>query len=318
VSNADLRLKVDRIREEAIDILSFDLLDPDGRELPVFTPGAHIDVHVGQRLVRQYSLCGDPRMRTRYTIAVKLEPNSRGGSEAMHQLREGDVVLISHPKNNFELASSYHKTLLYAGGVGITPLLSMARQLLNADAPFELHYFARSRDHAAFHSVLTGPGFRDRVHFHYALDASGVDRAIRKSLPSSDKGHVYVCGPQMFMDAVCTAAAKRPHPSIHIEHFGAGPLQASAKSDTFEVRLERQGRTYRVPPDKSILQVLTDNGVHVNVSCEQGFCGTCVTRVLAGEPDHRDEYLTEQEKAACDKIALCVSRAKTRSLVLDL
>jgi vanillate monooxygenase ferredoxin subunit len=319
VSGISFRVKVEKIRSEAIDILSFDLVDPEGLELPAFTPGAHIDVFVGQRLVRQYSLCGSPRARSRYTIAVKREADSRGGSDAMHQLRAGDLVLTGHPRNNFRLLSSSHKTLLYAGGIGITPLLSMARHLLDVKAPFELHYFARSQNHAAFHSVLAAPKFGDRVHFHYGLEADCVQRTICRTLPPRWSGaHIYVCGPKMFIDAIWAATTDWPRDSVHVEHFNATTPRSEASDDAFEVYLARRGESYQVPSGKSILQVLTDNSVDVDVSCEQGFCGTCVTRVLAGVPDHRDEYLTDQEKKACDKIAVCVSRAKTRSLVLDL
>ena len=199
-----LLVRVDAIRREAVDIFSFKLVDPSGGPLPTFTPGSHIDVHIEPGLVRQYSLCNGPQDQTYYSIAVKREPQSRGGSSAMHErVREGDLITIGVPRNNFALNWDAKHTLLFAGGIGITPMLSMARHLMGAGALFQLHYFSRSLDHTAFHDALSTPEYASKVHLHYALEPASVQHYLRRVLwHRPEGGHLYICGPRPFMDLV--------------------------------------------------------------------------------------------------------------------
>src|SRR5712671_5580685 len=297
---AELRVKVKQVRDEALEVRSFELVHADGGALPAFTPGSHIDVHVADGLVRQYSLCSPPGETASYRIAVKKEPASRGGSQAMHErVREGSELSISAPRNNFALDPRAGHHLLIAGGIGITPLLGMARHLLREGASFELQYFSRSIDHTAFHGLLSGPEFRGRVAFHYALEPEAVRAYLRKLLWARANGaHLYLCGPRPFMDMVEVSAAPTwPPDAVHLEYSGA---------------------EYVVPPDMSIVKALAGHGITIETSCEQGVCGTCLTGLLQGEADHRDVFLTDEERQAGDKLMPCVSRARSEVLVLDL
>lgn len=306
---------------EATDICSFQLADPAGGKLPAFTAGSHIDVHLGDGLVRQYSLCDKPGNLGFYRIAVKNEPKSRGGSRAMHaQVKEGDILTISRPRNNFALNEDADRTVLIAGGIGITPLLSMALHLDALEKSFELQYFSRSLAHTAFHQLLSQRGLAEKVGFHYAVEPEAVRSYLRKHLWHHQNGaHLYLCGPRPFMDLVeQTAAITWPPKSVHLEYFSADPASLAGPRETFTVRLARSGGEYVIPGDKSIVQTLAERGVHVETSCEQGVCGTCLTGVLEGTPDHRDVFLTDEERAAGDKFLPCVSRAQSDILVLDL
>lgn len=318
---ADVEVRVERIREEALEIKSFELVSGDGAALPAITPGSHIDVHMAQGLVRQYSLCNRPDETASYLIAVKKEPQSRGGSRAMHeQIKEGDMLSISMPRNNFALAAGAKQHLLLGGGIGITPLLGMARHLLVANAAFELQYFSRSIKHMAFHDLLSGPEFKGKVAFHYALEPDAVRAYLRKLLwRRPDGAHLYLCGPRPFMDLVeATAAATWPPEAVHLEYFSADPASLAGARDTFKVRLARTGGEYTVSADKTIVQALAEHGITIETSCEQGVCGTCLAGLLEGVPDHRDVFLTDEEKQSGGKVMLCVSRAKSNVLVLDI
>jgi vanillate O-demethylase ferredoxin subunit len=311
-----LLVRVERIRSETAEVRSFELVAPDGRPLPPYTAGSHIDVHPAPGLTRQYSLCDAPGAGARYLIAVKREPDSRGGSRAMHELKEGQALEIGAPRNNFALAAAASHHLLIAGGIGVTPLLSMAQHLDGLGASFDLHYFTRSAEHAAFRDVLS----ELRGKFHYALDVERVRARLRELLSQRrDGAHLYLCGPRPFMDLVEAAAAPAwPREAVHLEHFSADPRALGGTRDAFDIVLASSGARYTVAADKSIVQVLSEHGVEVPVSCEQGVCGTCLTRVLEGEPDHRDVFLTDEERRACDRMLLCVSRARSARLTLDL
>ena len=316
-----LNVKVAKRKVEAIDICSFELVHPSGGDLPGFTAGSHIDVHIADGLVRQYSLCTRPGDPGFYRIAVKNEPQSRGGSRSMHDsAREGDLLTISAPRNNFALKEDAQRTLLIAGGIGITPLLSMALRLDALGKPFELQYFSRSIAHTAFHDVLSQKKFADRVGFHYALEPEAVRSYLRKYLWHRQEGtELYLCGPRPFMDLVeQTAAVTWPPESVHLEYFSADPASLSGPRESFVVRLARSGGDYVVPADKTIVHALAACGVHIETSCEQGVCGTCLTGLLEGVPDHRDVFLTDEERAANDKMLPCVSRAQSDVIVLDL
>jgi vanillate O-demethylase ferredoxin subunit len=317
----DLTVSVGRITQEALDVKSFALVSADGSALPSFAAGSHVDVHVAPGVVRQYSLCNSPFDAAGYLIAVKREPESRGGSRAMHEgIKEGDRLKISAPRNNFALRSGAKHHLLVAGGIGITPILGMAHHLLAAGASFDLQYFSRSIQHTAFHALLSAPEFKGKVGFHYALEPESVRAYLRKLLwRRPEDGHLYLCGPRAFMDLVeATAAPTWAPEAVHLEYFAADPASLSGPRETFRVKLARNGGEYEIPADKSIVEALAAHGVHIETSCEQGVCGTCLTGLLGGEPDHRDVFLTDDEKRACDKFTPCVSRSKSEVLVLDL
>ena len=311
--------RVEEIRQEAVDVRSFSLAAIDGTLSP-YAPGAHIDVHLPGGLTRQYSLCGPPEQGERYLIAVKLEPQSRGGSAAMHALSAGAVLQIGPPRNNFPLQEKASHHFLLAGGIGVTPLIAMARHLLASGASFELQYFVRSVEHAAFRDVLRAPTLREKVSFHCALEPERLRAYLRHLLWERKNGvHMYLCGPRPFMDLVEeVAAATWPPDTVHVEHFSANPCALSGPRASFEIVLKSSATRLHVPAESSIVQVLSEHGNYVPVSCEQGVCGTCLTGVLEGEPDHRDVFLTPEEKSGCRKIMPCVSRSKSEVLVLDL
>ena len=318
---ATIEVRVTRKAAEAEAICSFELQAVDGRPLPAFSAGSHVDVHLPGGLVRQYSLCNDPGETHRYLIAVLKDAASRGGSVAMHeQVHAGDTLTISAPKNHFALAHDATEHLLLAGGIGITPLLCMAERLAVTGAAFTLHYATRSRARTAFVERIAASPFAARVQ-HHLDDGEPAQRLdLAQVLAAPRPGcHLYVCGPQGFMDAVLSTAraAGWPEAQLHWEFFGATPVD-TAGDGSFEVQLASSGRVILVGKDQSVAQALEAAGVIVPTSCEQGVCGTCLTRVLDGVPDHRDLYLTPEEQAAGDQFTPCCSRAKSARLVLDL
>lgn len=315
-----LSAKIVRKSVEAQDICSFELVSADDKPLPPFTAGAHIDVHIRDGLVRQYSLCNDPHERNRYLIAALREPKSRGGSVALHdQVVCGDVLKISTPRNLFELVPAQRYFLL-AGGIGITPILCMAEQLNRTGANFEMHYCTRSVERTAFIDRITASAFADKVHVHHddGPEARKLNLSTLLSQPEVQT-HLFVCGPTGFIDYVVNTAKANGWPSqqVHLEYFGAAAVDAS-NDRAFDVLLARSGQTIHVPQDQTVATVLAEHGVEVPVSCEAGICGTCITRVLEGTPDHRDVYLTDAEHAKNDQFTPCCSRARSPLLVLDL
>lgn len=316
-----LRVRVARRQELARDIICLELVAIDTGGLPPFSAGAHIDVLLPGEVVRQYSLCNNPGESHRYLIAVLLERAGRGGSRTLHELvHEGDELKVSAPRNLFPLAADGHASLLLAGGIGITPLLAMAHSLSAQGRLFDLHYCTRSLERTAFSSYLSAASFAGSVHFHFD-DGDAAQRLDRDTVLASPQvgTHLYTCGPRGFMEAVLSCARKHGwHESqLHFESFAA-ELPRQPGDSSFEVRLARSGGSVRVAPDQSVAQALNQRGVIVPTSCEQGVCGTCLTRVLGGEPDHRDCYLSAQEQAANDQFLPCCSRSKTPWLVLDL
>jgi vanillate monooxygenase ferredoxin subunit len=307
-----------RVCIEAEDIRSIELVGADGAPLPPFEAGAHIDVHTGD-LIRQYSLINTIASDGSYRIAVKLEPNSRGGSRFMHALAEGEALKIGLPRNNFAPHPDAAHSVLLAGGIGITPLLGMAHHLLARDSSFSLDYFARSNDPVAFAAEIQSTALASRTRFHLGLagDAvKGVLATLLDTLPANT--HVYTCGPSPFMQAVREAVAARPGLVLHFEYFAAEPPAGDPAAETFRVRLAKSGSTVEVNANQTIIEALRAAGVQVETSCEQGVCGTCMTRVLAGRPDHRDLMLTEEEHREGDQMLICVSRSLEAELVLDL
>ncbi|MES2611875.1 MAG: PDR/VanB family oxidoreductase [Pseudomonadota bacterium] len=316
-----LQVLVRSRRVEAEGICSFELVHPGGLALPAFTAGAHIDVHVAPGLVRQYSLCNHPDTRDHYRIAVLCEPASRGGSRGMHeQVHEGQALTISAPRNHFALAPGARHSLLLAGGIGITPIWAMAQALHAAGAGFDLHYCGRAAARMAFVDEMAQAPFSGQLQVHaddgaetQRLDADGL---LARPEPGT---HLYVCGPAGFMDHVLDTARRHgwPEAQLHREFF-AGSATATEADGSFDVRLARSGQTLQVPAGKSVLEVLVACGIDVPYSCESGVCGTCLTRVLQGVPDHRDSFLTEAERAANDQFTPCCSRSYTPLLVLEL
>ena len=305
---------------EADGICSYELVRQDGQALPAFEAGAHIDVHVTDTLVRQYSLCNPPGETHRYQIGVLRDPASRGGSRGMHEdIHVGSVLQISAPKNHFPLVPA-GRTLLFAGGIGVTPILAMAEALAGQDAAFEMHYCARSPERAAFRDRITASGFASRVHFHYDSGAAcqKLDAQAVLAAPRPDT-HVYVCCPQGFIEHVLAAAKGLgwPPAQLHVEYFKAEALDTSGDRD-FDVKLASNGKLITIPAGRTVIKVLAEQGIAIPYSCEEGVCGTCLTRVLDGVPDHRDLYLLDEERAANDQFTPCCSRARTPLLVLDL
>lgn len=315
-----LTVRIALKHQEAEDIVSFKLVDPDGGALPAFDAGAHVDVEVSPGLTRQYSLCNRPG-DTHYVIAVLLEPASRGGSVAMQSLVEGTLLKISKPKNHFALAPEAKRTLLFAGGIGVTPLLSMAEELAQHGAEFHLHYCARTRDRMAFVDRIHHTSFADKVSLHFDDGPFAQRLAPERELVSVDKDtHIYVCGPTGFMNWILHTARSTgwSEHQLHTEYFSNTPLPGENSLETFEVELASTHQLFTVEAGQSITNVLRANGVYIPTSCEQGVCGTCLTNVIEGIPDHRDAFLTEDERKANQMMLPCCSRSKSPKLVLDL
>ena len=300
----------------AQDVCALTLVAADGGALPAFTAGAHVDVHLPGGLIRQYSLSNDPAETHRYVLGVLREAESRGGSKAVHELVPGQTLQVGAPKNHFPLAAQARRSLLIAGGIGITPILAMARQLASEGAAFEFHYAASSAERMAFRADIEASDWAEVANFHV-----GPERLDVKQLLAAQDGdvHVYVCGPKRLIDAIVDAAqglgwaAER----VHREFFAGAEAPASGQDRAFDIEL-RSGRVITVAADQSAAQALIAAGVPLLTSCEQGVCGTCLTRVLAGQPEHRDLYLTPEEQAANDQFLPCCSRARGYRLVLDL
>jgi vanillate O-demethylase ferredoxin subunit len=310
------------------DINAYELVSLDGSTLPSFTAGSHIDLYFRDGRVRQYSLCNDPAESHRYVFAVQREERGRGGSKAIHEIvHAGRLMAISTPRNNFRLHEEAHHHVLIAGGIGITPIVSMVYRLLAIRASFELHYGVRSVEKLAFADALRSLGLAERLHLYVDDGDPGKGmklQEIARAEPSS--AHVYCCGPEGLMAAVRAATADRAASTVHFERFAVTepvprvPTNLIGDSGSigigFKVRLARQGQVLTVPDDKTIVEVLRENGVDVPTSCEAGLCGTCRTRYLEGEPDHRDYVLEDEERR--QEVMICCSRSKTPVLVLDL
>ena len=314
-----ITVRVRRKTTEAVGICRFELIPVEG-ELPKPTPGAHIDVHLPNGLVRQYSICNGPGESDRYIIGVLQDPSSRGGSTAFHAVAEGALLTISAPKNHFPLEASANHSVLVAGGIGITPILSMAEWLSASEGSFELHYCVRSRDRAAFVERLSTRPYADKVHIH-CDDEDVVQRFdASRVLATPQLGvHLYVCGPTGFMNWVLDTAKTNAWPAanVHREFFGAAAPDHSADG-SFDIKIASTGKLVRVEAGETAVRALAAAGIQIETSCEQGVCGTCLTRVLDGVPDHKDMYLTDGEKADNNSFLPCCSRAKSPCLVLDL
>lgn len=314
-----LDLRVVSRRIEAEDIAAFVLAAPDQAELPPFSAGSHIDVEIAPGLIRQYSLCNNPAVRHSYEIAVLRDPQSRGGSVKLYDnFREGDAIRVSEPRNNFPLQSVKDEVLLLAGGIGITPLLSMAESLHAVGARFNLHYCTRSPARTAFRQRIAQASFANRVSFHF--DDGPEDQRLDPAAVFAQRGEdadLYICGPAGFIDWVTRAATSAGWPAqrVHREYFSASIPPATADRDQpFRLQLASTGQIIDVAADESAAVALAREGIEISISCEQGICGTCITRVLEGEPDHRDMLMIDGN----GEFTPCCSRAFSPTLVIDL
>ncbi|MGQ9369905.1 PDR/VanB family oxidoreductase [Azospirillum sp. ST 5-10] len=312
---------VTRRVEEADNICVLDLERADGGSLPPFDAGAHVEVHLPDGRIRQYSLCNHPDERTRYQIGVLRAEPSRGGSAHIHdRIQVGGRLTIGEPRNLFPLDLHADHSLLIAGGIGATPLICMAERLHALGRPFAMHCCARTLSRQPFRDRIARSPFADRVRFH--LDDGPEEQRLACSAvigaPAPGR-HLYVCGPTGFMEHVLAAARELgwPDGALHREYFEAAERTAGGDRP-FEVEIASTGEVFQIPADRSIAEVLEDAGMVLPLSCEQGVCGSCLTRVLEGEPDHRDLILSAAEHAANDRMTPCVSRCLGRRLVLDL
>jgi vanillate O-demethylase ferredoxin subunit len=316
VSQEPLHLRLHAIAFETPAVRVIDLRDPQGRTLPVFAPGAHVDLCLQAGIVRSYSLIGDPADGSRYLLAVQRDPQSRGGSRYLcDQARVGDLIEVSRPINHFPLIEDAAASVLIAGGIGITPILPMMERLAVLGRAFVVYYGGRDRSSLPFQSRVARHG--DKVQLAFSRDPGGRRLDIAGIVASAPPdAELYCCGPHSMLDAFAAATADRDPARVHVEHFAAA--EPAAVEGGFEVMLARSGRTIPVPPGKTILDTLVASGLEPPCSCFQGVCGTCETRVLDGVPDHRDAILTAEERARNQTMMICVSGAKTGRLVLDL
>lgn len=315
MTNTD-HLIVRERRLVATDALLLHLEHPDGRALPSYQPGAHLALHLKEDLERRYSLLFPYETSvTRYSVCVKLDAASLGGSRYIHSnLVEGALVRVSPPENYFPLEEQAQHSVLIAGGIGITPIHCMASRLQAMGRSWELHYAVRTRNDAI---CLDGQADLSRRSRLYLTE----ERAERLSIEAIIAGaptesHLYCCGPEGMLDEFRKHTQHLPKSLVHFESFGAS--QAVGDSESFTVELARDGRVFHIPETQSILDSLRAGGVQLPYSCRQGVCGACETRVVAGTPDHRDMVLSETERKANKTMIICCSRSKGDHLVLDL
>jgi ferredoxin-NADP reductase len=319
----EVEVDVEVRRREAVSdgVITLTLADPSGADLPEWAPGAHIDLLMTPSLVRQYSLCGDTANRAEWQVGVLLDPNSRGGSQFVHdKLHEGSTVRVRGPRNHFPLVGA-PRYLFIAGGIGITPLLPMITAAEAAGADWRLLYGGRTRSSMAFVDNLQRYGDRVTVCSRDAQDGANFRANLGSALAEPGENTlVYCCGPEGLLSAVEDACKTWPADTLHIERFSAKALEEPAPGalQTFEVECQRSGLTLTVPQDKSIYEVCEEAGVDVLGSCMEGVCGTCECDIIEGEADHRDSVLNDAEKAANQSMMICVSRSLSERLVLDL
>ncbi|WP_419902947.1 PDR/VanB family oxidoreductase [Kiloniella sp.] len=310
---------INAIKDQALNIRTFELVSPDGEALPSFTAGSHIDVFLENGLVRQYSLSNSQDERLRYVVGIQKEEEGRGGSKHLYDnLQVGDEIEISIPRNHFELDESAQRYKLIGGGIGITPILSMARRLKALGKPFQLFYACRNENRAAFMDELKSGELSS--HVILSFDDTHGPLKTQSLFGRVDPGvQIYCCGPTGLMDAVKEATTAWPASTVRFEHFAADESTGLREDDeSFEVVIQSSGKVFQVPADKSILTVLEENGIFVDHACCEGICGTCETGLLEGNVDHRDMILTDDEKNENQVIMVCCSRAKSSRLTLDL
>lgn len=317
-ASAEFKCTVTTRLQETDDIVSL-WLKPVGRALPQLSPGMHISVHTPAGCVRQYSVVNSPDEREAFIIGVKREPESRGGSQSMHeQVVEGSELTITVPRNAFPLRRNGKRPVLIAGGIGITPILAMAQALQANGDDFEMHYFVRGPEHTPFGERLRALG--SNVHLYAGLDGAATRERLETAFSALDPAQteVYTCGPGVMISCVSEVAGARgvAEESIRFELFKNDDVPTGGAS--FEVELARSGQTFTVPSDKSLLKACWENGVNIEASCEQGVCGTCMTGVRSGDLEHHDTYLSKAERESGKWIMPCVSRCKNGKIVLDI
>jgi ferredoxin-NADP reductase len=315
-----MQLRVRSITYLAEAINGYEFVDPRGRDLPRFAAGSHIAVRLGSGLLRDYSLWNDPAERRHYCVAVLRERSGEGSRRLHEAVHVGDPVEVSLPRNNFPLAEQADRHLFLAGGIGITPIMAMIAELRRRGAEFLLHYCTRAPEATAFREELDLLAAQGKVCFHHdgGVPARGLDIAALLRVPQPGT-HLYYCGPAGLMVTAAAAAAHWPAGSVHCEYFtgpAARPPEPLTDDRAFRIRLTRSGNEYEIPPRETIIDVLRRHDVPVKTSCELGYCGVCLTRYLAGEPDHRDQILTANDRR--HYVLICCSRAKTPILELDL
>ena len=312
-------LRVTRMEWAATGVLEVELRDSEGHELPPYTPGAHLDLKLPNGLIRSYSLKGDPDRRDRYVVGVGLDAATRGGSDYVHRtLRVGDMLPVDGPRNHFQLDEHADRTVLIAGGIGVTPMVCMARRLSKLGRDCRFHYAVRSADRAAFLDELKGLNIDLRLHLD---DQAGGPLDMAKALNGAGPGtHAYCCGPAGMMAAFEAATAEWDPDCVHVEYFTPKeiPVAVGDEGGAVTVDCRRSGKTVEVPAEQSIAEALRAAGISIETSCEDGICGTCETRVLEGTPLHRDSVLTKKEQEAGRTMMICVSRCRGDRLVLDL
>lgn len=318
-AESPLEVEVETVSAEARDVMLIGLCAREGGLLPSCTPGGHIDLRLPNGLIRQYSLINDCKETDRYLIAVGRAEDSRGGSDFIHnQVREGSPLAIIGVRNNFPLDPDAGRYRFIAGGIGITPIMSMIRWCRDQNRPWKLIYAARSRQRAAFYEDLQS--LKDQIDFHFDDEAGAVlevDRALDGLAPDEQ---IYCCGPTPMMEAVSAATVELGTGRVHFEWFNAPVQDAGTRGDDREIEivLQRSGKSFTVAPGESVLSAIEAAGVAHPFSCREGACRTCETTVLEGEPDHRDFVLSDEERATGNTMMVCVSRAKGDKLVLDL
>lgn len=307
-------------KEEAKDIISFELVAKDGDKLPSFTAGAHIDIFLKSGLIRQYSICNNPNEASFYKLAILKDSNSRGGSIELHEtVKNEDILQISAPRNLFELEKNVKKHVLFGAGIGITPILSMGEHLSDKGESFQIHYSAKTEKNAAFIDEIKASRLEPFTKFYFSDKNNRLN--IQKELESLELGtHIYICGSNRYIDSILEvySSLKLPESQLHREFFSSGEEVDKSKNIEFEVELKSSGKIYTIPSNQTIFEVLDDNGVALAVSCESGVCGSCVTKVISGIPEHRDQFLLDSEKKENKIMTPCCSRAKSEKLILDL
>jgi vanillate O-demethylase ferredoxin subunit len=314
--NDKISLKVSDVRCEARDVIILELRDPSGRELPPFSAGAHLEVYLPGNLIRHYSLLNDPAERDRYCIGVGLAPESRGGSRLIHQsIRVGVTLQTSTPRNNFPLEESVEEFIFIAGGIGITPVMAMIRTCIRLGKQWRLFYCARNRQRMAFYEDLKALA-PDHCHLHFDDESQSYFNPAQAFADISPATHIYCCGPDPLMKSVAAAAEDHASDRTHFEWFTA--TEADTSQDKPFTVILRSGKAFEVPIGRSILEELEACGEGVPYSCREGLCATCKTGVLDGIPEHRDNVLSASERETNKQIIICVSRAKSATLHLDL
>lgn len=326
---ADLTLKVVAIDALTPEIKKFEFESANGSALPPFEAGAHIEIQTGAsgpKSGRAYSLAGDPRERGRYITAVLREEGGTGGSKWMHdKVAVGDTITATQPVNNFPLNADAGQHILIAGGVGITPLVAMGHELARGDKPYHLHYCTKAPEQTAFMDEVKEL-FGDRVTFHHDGGDPAKGLNLKQALAQQPPGaHLYICGPGGLLNAAREATKHWVRSSVHFELFSSARSEeekaeiGARGNEEFEIVLQQSGMTLTVPADKTILEVLAENGIDIIKVCEEGYCGTCQVALLGGKADHRDEVLDDDEKESNTLIQVCISRAMPgETLILDL